>query len=427
MTHSLSVNMAGCITLMQTETDLREFKGRVFQEIDRLFPEEVGLLQQLIRISSVNPPGKYEEIATFLESYAGKLALQCNLYETPRELCKSSGIDSEERRLSLKAIAPGEETGPRILLLGHLDTVPAGDMSAWKHDPFGGQIANGKLYGRGACDCKGRLAAYLFAQLALTDVFGKLPFEVSFAATADEEIGGKTGASYLLQNGKLDCDYCIGEGYTWEVFNGFKGLLWSRISIEGKSAHGATPNLGISAVQPLEALLKELREYQARLEIQEEASETTLNIGLVRAGEKINMVPAFATVEIDMRVGEGYRLRQAADDLSAIVDRVAESFRDLKFNVSFPIKTEPIGLPPNHFLAKTVQSSVEEVTRTAIPLKLWFAHSDTVHFLKRGIPCVNYGVGRAGVAHTTDEHVELEDLRLSTKAIALAVMKLGMV
>jgi acetylornithine deacetylase/succinyl-diaminopimelate desuccinylase-like protein len=108
-----------------------------------------------------------------------------------------------------------------------------------------------------------------------------------------------------------------------------------------------------------------------------------------------------------------------------MADRVAQSHKDVKVKIDFPNRTEPAALPPNHILAKTVQSSVEEVTKTSIPVGLWFAHSDTIHFLRKGIPAVNYGVGRAGVAHTTDEHVELEDLKLSTKAIALAVMKLG--
>ena len=412
---------------MKTGKNLREITRNVFLEIDRLFPEEVELLQQLIRMPSVNPPGKYEEIATFLESFAREHGLRCEVYETPQDLCRSAGVDSEERRLSVKTTAPMRRAGSRILLLGHLDTVPAGDKAEWRHDPFGGEIADGRVYGRGACDCKGRVAAYLYAQLALAKVLGETPFEVSVAATADEEIGGKTGAAYLLQNGSLDCDYCIGEGYTWEVFNGFKGLLWSRVSIEGKSAHGATPLLGKSVVQPLEDLLKELRGYQTTLGSRRETAETTLNIGTVRAGEKINMVPASATIEIDMKVGEGYRLQQAADDISGIVNRVAESYKDLKIRVDFPNRNEPIALPPNHVLAKVVQSSVEEVTKTSIPIRLWFAHSDTVHFLRRGIPCVNYGVGRAGVAHTADEHVELEDLKLSTKAVALAVMKLGMV
>jgi succinyl-diaminopimelate desuccinylase len=427
MTHSQYEVPTGQISFMQPELDLQELKRHVFHEIDRLFPSEIELLQQLIRIPSVNPPGKYEEIAAFLRSYAHGLGVKFELYETPKELCKAAGIDSDDRRLSVKTTAPNRRVGPKILLLGHLDTVPPGDASQWKHDPFGGEVADEKVYGRGSCDCKGRVAAYLSAQLALATVYGELPFELSVAATADEEIGGRTGAAYLLQNGNLNCDYCIGEGYTWEVFHGFKGLLWSRISIEGKSAHGATPHLGVSAIQPLEDLLKELREYQSLLNSRNETAETTLNIGVVRAGEKINMVPASATVEIDMRVGEGYGLQQAADDISGIANRVAESHKGLKIRVDLLNRTEPIALPASHILAKTVQSSVEEVAKTSVPLKLWFAHSDTVHFLRKGIPSVNYGVGRAGVAHTADEHVILEDLKLSTKAVALAVMKLGTV
>jgi acetylornithine deacetylase/succinyl-diaminopimelate desuccinylase-like protein len=257
------------------------------------------------------------------------------------------------------------------------------------------------------------------------NVLGELPFEVCVAATADEEIGGQTGAKYHLENGNLDCDYCIGEGYTWEVFNGFKGLLWIRASIKGKSAHGATPQLGVSVVPPLGDLLRELREYQTKLSSHEEAKETTLNIGTVRAGTKINMVPDSASVELDFRVGEQYGVQHAADDILGIVDRLKKAYTDLTFTTEFLNKSEPVALSPDHELVRAVQSSVEEVTKTRVPVKLWFAHSDTLHFLKKGIPAVNYGVGRPGVAHSTDEYLDLDDLNLSTKAIALSVIKLG--
>jgi acetylornithine deacetylase/succinyl-diaminopimelate desuccinylase-like protein len=89
-------------------------------------------------------------------------------------------------------------------------------------------------------------------------------------------------------------------------------------------------------------------------------------------------------------------------------------------------KVDPIALTEKHPLVTAVHSSVSEVTGVEIPVKLWFAHSDTLHFLRKGIPAVNYGVGRAGIAHTTDENIELNDLRISTKAIALSIIKLAM-
>jgi len=413
------------VAIVPTEMHSSRLTENVFQRVDDAFADEIDFLRELIQIPSVNPPGNYEDIATFLSSYANKNGLVTEVHETPAEVCKSAGISTIDRRLSVKINAGSRGQKPRILLLAHLDTVPVGETSDWKHDPFGGETIGNRIYGRGALDCKGRIAAYVFAQLALTRTAGELPFDVCVAATADEEIGGHTGAEYLLEKGYLDCDYCIGEGYTWEVFNGFKGLLWVRVSMRGKSAHAATPQLGVSVVPPLDDFLAEVRNYQGELSLRQEASDTTLNIGTVNAGTKINMVPDSGSVELDLRVGKEYGIQRAINDISAIVDKAKKGHPEVTVAMEFLNKSEPVSLNPNNELVKAVQSSAEEVTKTHVPMKLWFAHSDTVHFLKRGIPAVNYGVGRPGIAHSTDEYLDLDDLKLSTKAIALSMIKLG--
>ncbi len=408
---------------MRRSTEQDEVKRKLFSEVDTAFSREIDFLQKLIAIPSVNPPGTYDDISSFMQNFAWQNELNAEIIETPAEKVRSARITSDEPRLNVKISSKSGRNGPRILLLAHSDTVPPGDLSSWKFDPFGGAMVDGRVYGRGACDCKGRIAAYVFALLALRNVLKTLPSAVSVAITVDEEIGGETGAKYLLDNGKLDCEYCIGEGYTWEVFNGFKGLLWLRISIKGVTAHGATPQLGVSVTGPLEEILRQLREYRIRL-TSEPSSATSLNVGIIRAGAKINMVPDSATIELDIRVGQTHTVQQVSSDISAIVKRVEEMNPDLSFNLEIINQSEPISLPIDHELVKVVQASAEEVTRKPIPVKLWFAHSDTMHFLRKGIPAVNYGACQAGVAHITNEYVDLEDLRLSTKAIALSMLTL---
>ena len=408
---------------MTNTNDLGTVKAGVFRRIDDAFSQQCAFLQELIGIETVNPPGKYEEITKFLSSFATKNGLQNEILETPKQKCMTAGVDANERRLSIKMTQGSAR--PRILLLAHADTVPIGDIGLWKHEPFKGEISEGKLYGRGACDCKGRIAGYVYALLALKQELKSLPCEVSVAVTADEEIGGETGAKYLLDEGVLDCDLCIGEGYTWEVFHGFKGLLWLRIRISGATAHGSTPHLGISVIPALDDLLSRLREYhQHRLLSSPGLSETTMNIGTVHAGSKINMVPDLATVEIDCRVGSNHKIKDILTEVSDILEQVKQGSPEVTITLDVPNQSEPISLDPKHILVKTVHAAVEEVAHKKIPVTLWFAHSDTVHFLKRGIPCVNYGAGRAGVAHTTDEYLDLEDLKLSTKAVALSILKL---
>jgi len=408
---------------MAIRNDLGTVKMNIFRRIDETFPQQCSFLQQLIRIETVNPPGKYEEILKFLSSFAAENGLRSEIFETPQQKCVDAGLVANERRLSIK-ITEGSSR-PRILLLAHADTVPIGDKVLWKHDPFKGEIAEGKIYGRGACDCKGRIAGYVFALLALKRELKSLPCEVSVAVTVDEEIGGETGAKYLLDEKVLDCDLCIGEGYTWEVFHGFKGLLWFRITIKGVTAHGSTPHLGISVVPALEDVLTQLREYrEQKLTSSDGLSDTTMNVGIVHAGSKINMVPDLATVEIDCRVGSNHKVKQIIAEVSEIVKGVKDANPKVSITLDVPNESEPISMDPKHNLLKTVHSAVEEVTNREIPVTLWFAHSDTLHFLRKGIPSVNYGAGRAGVAHTTDEYMDLEDLKLSTKAVALSILRL---
>jgi succinyl-diaminopimelate desuccinylase len=403
---------------------LRSCVPRVFDIIDQSFDEEIKFLQHLVQFPTVNPPGRYREIAGFLDSFARSQGLKAETFTTPIDVCKSARIASDEPRLSVKFTVGRRGVKPRVLLLAHLDTVPVGGVSSWKHDPFKGEVDDGKIHGRGACDCKGRIAAYVYATLALKKALQDPPSEVTVAATADEEIGGETGAKYLLKNSWLDCDYCIGEGYTREVFNGFKGLLWLRISIAGKSAHGAAPHLGESAVEPFADLFRDLNEYQEKLRSLDERADTTMNVGIVNAGSKINMVPDSASVEIDFRVGRSYKVDRVVSDVSSILGQLKQSHNGRSFNLEVLARSEPIELDAEHALVKNVHSAVEEVTKSKIPVKLWFAHSDTMHFLRSGIPAVNYGVGSPGVPHTADEWVSLEDLRLSTKALALSLIKI---
>jgi len=403
---------------------LRSYVPRVFDIIDQSFDEEVKFLQRLVQFPTVNPPGQYREIADFLDSFARRQGLNAETFRTPIDVCKSAGIASDEPRLSVKFTVGRRGVKPRVLLLAHLDTVPVGDVFSWKHDPFKGEVDDGKIYGRGACDCKGRIAAYVYVMLALKKAIQDLPSEITVAAMADEEIGGGTGTEYLLKNGWLDCDYCIGEGYTRQVFNGFKGLLWLRISITGKSAHGAAPHLGKSAVEPFADLFRDLNEYQGKLRSLDEKADTTMNVGIVNAGSKINMVPDSASVEIDFRVGRSCEVDQVVSDVSSILSRLKQSHSERSFNLEVLTRSEPVELNAEHALVKNVHSAVEEVTNLRIPVKLWFAHSDTIHFLSSGIPAVNYGVGTPEVPHTTDEWVSFEDLRLSTKALALSLIKI---
>ena len=230
-----------------------------------MLPEKI--LSDLIRLQTVNPPGNELEGALYLK----KLFEEAGV---PGEV-----VESEEGRGNfIVRIGKGPK---KLLFLSHLDVVPAGDD--WDFPPFSGEIKDGMVYGRGALDCKDLMAAQAHAMLQLSREVHKLNGELIFAATADEEAGGKKGVKYLLDNfpEKLQADFAINEGaippfhvessngssFVCFVQVGEKGTAWSRITARGKSVHGSLPDLGDNAVTRMSAAINALQHYRPQVKL----------------------------------------------------------------------------------------------------------------------------------------------------------------
>ena len=225
--------------------------------------EEIArFLSELIKVDTTNPPGNETEAAKLVRDKLGELGVDSVL------------VESEPGRGNVIARVRGEEEGPTLLLLSHLDVVPA-KPEEWSVDPFSGVIRDGEVWGRGALDCKGPLAVELYV---FADIVSRGDFKgtIVFAATADEERGGVKGVGWLVENRPelIRADYVINEGGGFEipaekslftVQTAEKGVYWFKLKLKGEPGHASIPGAGRNAVVGAAEAVKRISTYKPRV------------------------------------------------------------------------------------------------------------------------------------------------------------------
>jgi len=353
------------------------------------------LLQDLVRIPSVSPdgdPGTATQntgegrIAEYVGDFLRKLALDVEVHEVKPG--RPNVIGKFTSRGSRKSVA----------FAPHTDIVSVAGMTI---DPFGAEVGDGKLYGRGACDTKGSLAAML---AALTNAVRQREFregdlDVYFCALMGEE-SGSHGARTLLQRG-FKADFAMaGEPTNCRVVYTHKGAVAFRIITRGKSVHSSMPERGDSAIKKMahvvEYLLGEYTDSLAQLH-HPALGSPTINVGTIRGGSQTNIVPDYCEIEVDRRTlsGEDHEeiLRHLRERLSVEVELIG---------ACAPLYTDP----QNPFIRALGQETV------GAP---WFC--DASIFAEHGIPAVAFGPGNMAQAHTADEFVEMEEVFRATHIV----------
>ena len=347
----------------------------------------VALLGELIRIPSVNPegdPGVPEpgeaRLAEFLEGYLRSLGAEVSLKEVL------------PGRPNVIARFPGDRPGkPRLLLAPHTDTVSVSGMTI---DPFSGEERDGKIWGRGASDTKGSMAAMLTALARLCDLLPTLSHEIWFAGLMGEE-SGQHGAKALATEEKFDF-VIAGEPTDLKTVHAHKGSLWVTLSSRGKAVHASAPEQGENAIYAMTQAIEKIRhEIIPQLDqlTHPLLGRTTLSVGTIRGGSKTNIVPDHCEAAIDIRLVPGVEperivelLRKAAPDL------------DLTWQSSKPLFTNP-----DHPLIQKL------VLLEAAPVGApWFC--DAAVFSAEGMPAIALGPGSIAQAHTADEWIKVSDL-----------------
>ena len=356
-----------------------------------------ALLQQLVRIPSVNPdnsPGTDQTgertLAVFLAGWLEAFGAQVSLEEIrpgrPNLIARFAPLDGR----------------PRVLLGPHLDTVGVGGMSI---EPFGGEIRDGCLWGRGASDTKGPMAAMLWALHENRNILTDMPVAVDFVAFMGEESGQWGSKDFVKRHGADYTFAVVGEPTSMEVVNVTKGSLWATLRATGKAAHSSQPERGDNAILKLTRALDRLDcHLGAALAgfTHPVLGRSTLNVGVIRGGTRANIVPDLAQAEIDIRITPS--LAAAGGALNLLRDTLA--FHDLPLEILHPHENPPMETPPDHPMVQTLLTTGPGTVLAGAP---WF--SDAGHLSSGGIPSVCLGPGSINQAHTADEFIDIDKLQ----------------
>ena len=395
--------------------------------IDAHFDEETAFLQALVRVPTDTPPGNNaphaETTATLLEGFG----FVVDRYPVPTALVEAQGMAS----ITNLVVRRRYGIGPTIALNAHGDVVPPGE--GWTHDPYGGEIGDGKLYGRASAVSKSDFATYTFAVRALESLGAPLAGGVELHFTYDEEFGGELGPGWLLKMGLVKPDLLIAAGFSYQVVTAHNGCLQLEVTVHGKMAHAAIPTTGVDALQGaveiLNALYAQNDLYSRVTSRVAGITHPYLNVGTIAGGTNTNVVPGKVVFKLDRRmIPEEDPTEVEAKLRRVIVDAVAR-----RAGVTVDIRRLLLArsLKPmrgNAALVAALQKHGKAVFGEAIPESGTPLYTDVRLYGEAGVPAAIYGAGPRTVlesnAKRADEHVELDDLRRATKVVARTLREL---
>ncbi len=390
--------------------------------IDAHFDEEVKFLQELVRVPTDTPPGNNaphaERTAELLEGFG----LAAEKHAVPAQEVKDYGLESITNLIVRRQYGKGGRT---VALNAHGDVVPPGE--GWTHDPYGGEIEGGSLFGRAAAVSKSDFASFTFALRALEAVAKPSQGSIELHFTYDEEFGGILGPGWLLKNKLTKPDLMIAAGFSYEVVTAHNGCLQMEVTVHGKMAHAAVPDTGIDALQGATHILNAL--YAQNTEYKKVSSKVAginhpyLNVGRIEGGTNTNVIPGKVMFKLDRRMIP----EENPVEVEATIRRVIAEAAAQKPGIMVEIKRMLLAnsmqpLAGNKPLVDAIQKHGEEVFGEPIPAMGTPLYTDVRLYVEAGIPGVIYGAGPRTVleshAKRSDERVVLEDLRRATKVVA---------
>lgn len=377
--------------------------------------DAIRLLADLVRVPTINPPGADTPGAELLAREMDRRGLKPELTEIA------------PGQANVTATLRGSGELPALLFNGHIDVVPPGEVP-WKHPPFGAQIEDGRLYGRGAADMKSGLAAMLVA-FDIVARGGKLRGDLIFSAVSDEEIGA-AGARRLAAD-KLTRGVgavVIGEPTGFNAYIAQKGLCWLELETVGATAHGSMPHLGRNAIVDMQALLAEVLAIPLREGPDPAHGRTTLNIGTIHGGVGPNVVPDLCRVSLDFRLPPGIDDGELMDEVRRAVARAQARLPGMRVEIRPTGTRAAVATPAQDPIVRLViQLCREKLGRLQEPLPTpGFATDASALCSDPQIPFVIIGPGREEQAHKPDEYVEIDDyLKAIELYSALAERYLG--
>jgi succinyl-diaminopimelate desuccinylase len=375
---------------------------------DAIEPEEVlRYARALIAAPSENPGGTEDEVADVAMGILTDLGADIQL------------VRSEEGRPSVVARI-GSGGRPHLAWNGHLDTVPAGDVSTWSSGPFEGAVVDNRLVGRGACDMKGPIASALAAVAALRRAGLSLAGTLVMHLVADEELAGIHGTRVLRDQQLLDQDAAlVGEPSEMQIALAERGGAWVTAVARGKAAHGSQPNRGINAILTMSRFLLRLSEVLPD-RVHPLVGAPTVNVALVAGGNAPNVVPDRCEVEIDRRILPGEDdPEEVLAPFRRLVENLVAERPDTSIEISLKDWTEAAETTGDTAIAALVRDAIAAETGSPPPFVGFTGITDARFYINDvGIPTVIAGPGSLSLAHTANESIGVDELVAAARAYA---------
>jgi succinyl-diaminopimelate desuccinylase len=417
----------------------------LFARIDGLRDDLVALTQALVRIPTVNPPGQfYEDCARLIgERLRGKgFAV-----EYPRATTEKSDSDKYPRT-NVVARLEGQGSGPCLHFNSHIDVVEAGN--GWTHDPWGGELEDGKIFGRGTCDMKGGLAASMIAIEAIMAAGIAFPGAFEISGTADEESGGWAGVGFLAKQGyfaKSKVDHVIiPEPLNQDcVCLGHRGVWWAEVETLGRVAHGSMPYLGVNAIRGMGAFIHKVEQQlyplldtrqTAMPVIPEGSRRSTLNFNSIHGGQmepdkEYDGAPSPVVADscrliLDRRYLIEEDPQAVKDEIVALLEDVRRERPDFKYRMRDLLEFAPNMTDASDPVVKALDGAVQQVFGKPARHVVSPGTYDQKHIQRIGHlqSCVAYGPGILDLAHQPDEYIVVDDMIRSAKVMAAASLAL---
>ncbi|MEL7647912.1 MAG: M20 family metallopeptidase [Sedimentibacter sp.] len=398
--------------------------------------ELINLTSQLIRINSENPNGSQREVIDFVKNYLNEAGIE------------NKEIAADETYPCVLA-QMGSDEGFSMIINGHVDVVPAGDISKWKFDPFGGEITETQILGRGTSDMKAGVACTLFAMKLLKETGADLKGNIRLHIVSDEETGGAYGTKWLCEQGYADNAHaCLvaepTSNSTIEI--GQKGSNELIIKSYGTPAHGSLGNYkGDNAILKLSKVLEGIGRLHtvkgkyddSQLEALENSKfiaknkldvpgienvidRVTANVGIISGGNKLNMVPDYCEARVDIRLPIGVDVAEVEREIKGMIKDSGVS------GVEYEVEWKKFGnsTPMDSSIVRTVKKHAEDLWGIKVLPAYQWASSDAAFYRIHGIPTIQYGPSNTEGIHSYNETVDIEDVLNASKIYLLTLCDL---
>ena len=403
----------------------------IAQYVDAHHADQIAFLREIVRVPSDTPPGNNNPPAEKAAELLAARGYTVERFAVPEQRVRDYGMVSVTNLIVRHKFGNG---GPTIALNAHGDVVPPGD--GWSFDPYGGEVKDGRMYGRGVAVSKSDIASFTFALEALKaaeKAGAKLNGTVELHFTYDEEFGGLVGPGYLLEQKATKPDFVIGASFSYAIVTAHNGCLQFEVTVHGTATHGSMPETGHDALQAANAILNAI--YGKLPDLGKIKSKVagintpTMLVGQISGGTNTNVVPGKVVLKMDRRMIPEENPAEVEAQVRAMIEGAVAGRSGIRVEIKRLLLANALKpLPGQEKLVGALQKHGERVFGETIPALGVPLYTDARLYGEAGIPVVLYGAGPRTVpesnAKRADENLLLEDLRKATQVVACAVAEL---